>query len=487
MAVLRGFDTKQAVWLATLALVALPLTGPGLAHARADTDTPCPSHGLVSSGDFDGDGVSDVAVGVPNDASSAGAADIHLSSGSTQRIRLDSPHAGDKFGSTVLQVPAGTETPYCTGLIVAAPGWHSGWGELAFYVETAGGLVPGCCNPTLPGHAGTRFGSAVALGKDGLYVGAPGATVHGHQDAGAVYVFPFTPGDTTFTTEPEAIITQDSAGIPGTAEAGDEFGATMATTFSGVVIGSPGESVGKAKAAGSITFITEDIPVLAQAWTQDSKGVPGTAEAGDHFGASLTGPFLNVLVGVPGEDVGHLKDAGQVQYFTAPNFGPHVFAPGPAATQDSNGVPGTAEAGDQFGASVGPQRGGFAVGAPGEDVGTVKDAGSVTLLNGTGLRQQATALTEGGIVGGAPAAEARFGAAVSERAGGVIDPEEGTTFDYLLVGAPGDDVAGIAGAGDVIDLRLDSSNHQLRRLADSAGPTSHGGYGAVLSYSETFS
>ncbi|GAA2099417.1 FG-GAP-like repeat-containing protein [Actinomadura alba] len=58
-------------------------------------------------------------------------------------------------------------------------------------------------------------------------------------------------------------------------------------------------------------------------------------------------------------------------------------------TQDTSGVPGTGEQGDGFGAGLavgdlnGDGKGDVAIGAPGEDIGTVADAGAFTVLYGT--------------------------------------------------------------------------------------------------------
>jgi hypothetical protein len=56
-----------------------------------------------------------------------------------------------------------------------------------------------------------------------------------------------------------------------------------------------------------------------QFWSQNSPGVARTAEADDSFGWSLAAAnfgsiaYDDLLVGVPGEDVGDLKDAGAHQ------------------------------------------------------------------------------------------------------------------------------------------------------------------------------
>jgi hypothetical protein len=77
-------------------------------------------------------------------------------------------------------------------------------------------------------------------------------------------------------------ITQNSSGVPGSAEANDQFGAALAATSRGVLLGDQLEDVGNATNAGSITLLasTDDDVSFDQAfsWTQASSGVPGNAE-----------------------------------------------------------------------------------------------------------------------------------------------------------------------------------------------------------------
>jgi hypothetical protein len=469
------------------------------AKAIVDPDS-CPDNdGLVAGGDIDNDGVSDVVVGIPTatvDAKTkAGAVDVTLSSGTRQHIvetLQGGVTANDEFG-TAVALGTFVINGRCFGAAVGSPG-SQGIGDVYFYAGSVGGLSSVGAISLQGSHLGDRFGTSIAAGDGAVYVGAPGATVNGHKGAGAIYEYSFNPLGGYNGFRPR-VITEDTPGVPGTAETGDAFGSTVAATQQGVFVGSPGEGVGSAAGAGSVTFLSNGVPTLTKAWTQNSPGVPGTAEAGDHFGASLATPGGArdtgdvAIVGVPGEDVGSATDAGAVQLFSLNSSG-STWVPGAAYNQDSKGIPGTAEAGDQFGASVtyGQELScgetfNAAVGAPGEDIGTVANAGSVTILP-TGSSCAATSLSEGSGLEGHPQTGARVGAAVSTRSASYADDTD-QTFDFLLIGAPGEPVTSQERAGQVIEIRPNSDGGASPevRLGDSAGATAEEGYGGVISHS----
>ena len=212
---------------------------------------------------------------------------------------------------------------------------------------------------------------------------------------------------------------QDSEGILGGGEVGDNFGRALAAGdfnndgFEDLAIGVPREG----QDSGAVRVIYGGPAGLAaagnQIWHQDSDGIAGQANEGDYFGFALAAGrfnsdgFEDLAIGVDGENIGGLQDAGAV----------NVIYGGPAGLaaagnqiwhQDSDGIAGQAEGGDSFGFAL--ATGDFndngledlAIGVFGED----DRAGAVNVLYGAGLQFSSEGIVSAAsfLPGAAPAA-----------------------------------------------------------------------------------
>lgn len=342
-------------------LVALSLAG---VQAPAVGSAAAASEG--GAGDFNGDGFADLAVGVPGEDVGAVA---------------DAGAVNVLYGSP-------------TGLTVA--------GDQLFTQNS-----PGVEDVA---EAFDAFGSAVAAGDfngDGyadLAVGVPLEDVGALQDAGAVNVLYGSAGG--LTAAGDRLFTQDSAGVPGAAAAGEAFGLALAAADFGksagddLAIGAPGMMSEDVSTAGAVNILYGSVAGLSasgsQQFTQDTPGVEDVAELGDAFGFALAAANLgksdqaDLAVGVPLEDVGTLEDTGAVNILYGSTSG-LTSAGDQLFTQDTPGIGNASEAGDTLGYALAAADFGksahadLAIGAPGEDVAGAPDGGGVNIVYGSSL------------------------------------------------------------------------------------------------------
>ncbi|GJM11518.1 MAG: hypothetical protein DHS20C11_37940 [Lysobacteraceae bacterium] len=311
---------------------------------------------------------------------------------------------------------------------------------------------------------GDRFASALAVGNfdgdeyDDLVIGIPNEDLGAVADAGQVTIIY---GDAPGLISANAItITQ--ADVGGVSEAGDLFGFSLATGdfgndgFDDLVIGSPGEGFGAAPSnAGVVTEIYGRSSglnlALSVEWNQDSPGIEGEAMQDDLFGWTLLTADFNgdlrddLAISAIGEAVGSQTmagPAGAVNVIYGGNIG--LGSPGNQLwSQDTPGVEGVAEAGDEWGWSLaaadfdGNERDDLVVGSRFEPVGSREMAGAVQVFYSNAAGVSTTDVIINGDFPGLPGAAVEgdwFGQAV---AAGDFDNDG---FGDLAIGIPFDDI-----------------------------------------------
>jgi hypothetical protein len=327
-----------------------------------------------------------------------------------------------------------------------------------------------------------RFGAAVATGDfngdgfDDLAVGATGEAIvdqSGNNRAGAGAVNVIYGGASGLTSAGNRIFTQETRLLEGVAQAGDIFGASLASGdfngdgFDDLAVGVPGEDVGDCadaceRAAGAVNVMYGSARGLRaatdQIFTQNTVGVQGVAERYDLMGFSLAaGDFNNdgrddLAIGAPGEDVGSNESAGAVHVLFGAASGLDV-AGDRLFSQDTAGLEGDLEPHDRFGTALavgdfnGDGRDDLAVGAPWDSIAGVAEVGVVTVLYGTvgSIGVRANQLWHQGKAGVAGALEARdwFGEAL---AAGNFNGDRRTD---LAIAVPGEKAGGVTDTGGI--------------------------------------
>ncbi|MFF7946680.1 FG-GAP-like repeat-containing protein [Streptomyces griseorubiginosus] len=285
-----------------------------------------------------------------------------------------------------------------------------------------------------------------------LVTTAPSATVGGQTGAGAVVVAYGSKSGISATRR--TVVTQNSSGIPGTAERGDRFGSALASGdlnndgYADLVVSAPGEDLGSDVDGGTVIIVWGSASGLSGGRTSADPA----PTAHDLFGQSLTvGDFSgdgrpDLAVGSTGADLwvskgGFTKASGAASKYrvTAP------IRTGRGATSlasgDVNGD-GTADL-VVSGAYLDDRTAYYATmvyqgSASGLAQRTVlaedSETAAVGDINSDGYDDVLTGEYAG-------AAEGNLGGSVSTHLGGAtgVDPEPGRTIDQDTAGVPGAD------------------------------------------------
>ena len=429
------------MWLPALAMMVLSLK-----NLNAQTvSSPDISIQLGSkfSSDFNGDGVGDIAVGIPNE-------DI-----------------GDISAAGAVQVIYGRKGD-CPSSIASSQFWH----------QNSSGIGEEC-------EEGDLFGSALAVGdfnKDGfddLAIGAPGE----NQEISNLSILTAVGTVHILFGSASGLTSQNSE-----LWNWDDFSVLRPqdhSFFGQVLVSGDFDSDGFDDLAIGAPLMSPEVPPLGQN-NQRNEGVVFTlygssggltalgnqvmwsqiqlhccTGANDHFGTALAAGdfnndgFADLAVGAPfdnlnGASPSVVDDAGQVDIIYGSSAG-LTSAGSQALSQNSPGVLGGAERHDHFGVSL--TVGDFdsdgytdlAVGVPDEDVDNIENAGAVNVFYGfsDGLR------TQGGQIWHQNSPDILGGAEHQDRFGLVLSSGDLNDDNYsdLIIGVQNESIGSIQNAG----------------------------------------
>ncbi len=143
-------------------------------------------------------------------------------------------------------------------------------------------------------QAGDEFGISVAVSGDTVVVGAY-RTDAGGDDAGAAYIFERNEGGADNWGEVAKLVATD-------AQAGDLFGSSVAIVGDAVVVGAASDDAAGPGAGAAYVF--ERGQGGADSWGEVKKLTASDAQAGDEFGWSVAVSGDTVVVGAVSEDTG---------------------------------------------------------------------------------------------------------------------------------------------------------------------------------------
>ena len=249
---------------------------------------------VANAGDVNGDGYSDLLIGSPDATAGEGRAVIYHGgaggpSNSAASI-LQVNIAGARFGASVASAGDVNGDGYAD-VIIGAPGANRAW---VFHGSPTG--ISSLPAITLAGTAGSMFGTSVSTagdvngdGRSEILVGAPGiGEVHLHM--GSI---------SGISSTPTLVLSQPSIGFgTAVATAGDVNG----DGYSDVIIGAPLYNNGQANEGaafihhGSIDGLQPAIAILLEGGQVNARSGTSVAGAGDVNGDG----FFDVIVGAPG-------------------------------------------------------------------------------------------------------------------------------------------------------------------------------------------
>ena len=176
------------------------------------------------------------------------------------------------------------------GALGATVNGHANQGA-AYVFKEAGGIWSQVAKLVAEdGEANSYFGQTAAIAGSNIVVGAYGASVNGNALQGAAYVFTNVGGTWTFAHK---LVADDGVG-------GEFFGHAVAMSGTRALVGAPYTAVDGTPARGAVYVYDGS----SGDWSQVGKVVADAGNPGDGFGYSLAATTTHMVVGAGGSDGG---------------------------------------------------------------------------------------------------------------------------------------------------------------------------------------
>ncbi|HEY1565583.1 MAG TPA: Ig-like domain repeat protein [Solirubrobacteraceae bacterium] len=232
----------------------------------------------------------------------------------TEAAKLTASDGAD-FDNLGLSVALSGDT-VVAGAHGATVNGHPLQGAAYVFVKPAGGWASeteAAKLTTADGHADDLAGSSVGVSGDTVVAGAPGATINGHVEQGAAYVF-VKPAD-GWVSEAEAAKLTESAGARD-----DQLGNSVAVSGDTVVAGAPFATANDDGQEGAAYVFAKP----AAGWVSETEAAQLTASDGavnDELGNSVAVSGDTVVAGAPFAKVNTNSAQGAAYVFAKPAGG----------------------------------------------------------------------------------------------------------------------------------------------------------------------
>ena len=256
-------------------------------------------------------------------------------------------------------------------------------------------------------HGSSDFNSD---GFQDLVIAAIGEEINDVTNAGAVTILY---GNESGTINLSSFVHQNTLGVPGDSQRGDQFGfATISTDFnqdgySDLIIGSPSKNADDIEDSGGVwIFFGGEGGIYSEIGSskfihQGLEMIPTIPEQSDHWGFTLeTGDFDldgfgDIVISAPGKTINGKENSGEITILygnRSRNLGQRVRT----FNQSDRHIPDAAESDDRWGSALasgdfnGDGFSDLAIGSPGERWGDYTEVGAITILYGSknGLKSE---------------------------------------------------------------------------------------------------